>query len=368
MVEFDRFRVEHLPIASRYSQVDITMESAEPFAFNLSSLSAETKDYIYSLAYEIKESRKVGASVVCAFGAHSIKNGLGRVLGTFLQKGWFTHICTNGAGIIHDWEFAYQGKSSEDVRANIREGQFGIWQETGFYINLAISLGAYNGLGYAESVGRMVNDEGLEIPDVGFLTEQIRDDANPLWRRAAAADLLDVIGKCGIDSGFMKIEHPFRRYSIHSYLGNDGIFTCHPMFGHDVIYTHYANKGSAIGRTSEHDFLSYANSISNLQHGVYLSVGSAVMSPMIFEKSLSMSRNVIMQQGKRLNDFSIHVVDLQESTWDWRSATEPPRDNPAYYLRFMKTFNRMGGRTDYRKCDNRVLFCALLAALREICE
>ena len=89
------------------------------------------------------------------------------------------------------------------------------------------------------------------------------------------------------------------------------------MFGHDIIYTHEANKGSVIGRAAERDFLSFAKSVSNLEGGVYLSVGSAVMSPMIFEKSLSMSRNVAIQKGEIIDDFDIHVVDLRESTWDW---------------------------------------------------
>ena len=81
------------------------------------------------------------------FGAHSIKNGLAKVFISLMENGWITHLATNGAGIIHDWEFAYQGMSSEDVRANVEKGQFGIWDETGFYINLAIIVGAYEGLG-----------------------------------------------------------------------------------------------------------------------------------------------------------------------------------------------------------------------------
>jgi len=76
------------------------------------------------------------------------------------------------------------------------------------------------------------------------------------------------------------------------------------------------------------------------------------MSPMIFEKSLSMARNVLQKQGSDIRNCSIHVVDLQEETWDW-SKEEPPMNNPAYYLRFMKTFNRMGCPTSYTAIDNR---------------
>jgi hypothetical protein len=132
------------------------------------------------------------------------------------------------------------------------------------------------------------------------------------------------------------------------------------MFGHDIIYTHRANRGSAIGRTAERDFLEYVSSVEGLEGGVYLSVGSAVMSPMIFEKALSMARNA----AGGPHDCGIHVVDLQEATWDW-SKGEPPMDNPAYYLRFMKTFNRMGCSVDYTQSDNRIFFTALYRALAE---
>lgn len=92
-------------------------------------------------------------------------NGLAPVFIRLMERGWVTHLATNGAGIIHDWEFSFQGKSSEDVRANVLEGNFGIWQETGFTINLALIVGAYEGLGYGESVGSMIENECLNIPD-----------------------------------------------------------------------------------------------------------------------------------------------------------------------------------------------------------
>ena len=85
-----------------------------------------------------------------AFGAHTIKNGLAPVLIQFMEQGWVTLLATNGAG-IHDWEFAFQGASSEDVRANVDVGQFGIWEETGFSLNLALLVGAYEGMGYGRS-------------------------------------------------------------------------------------------------------------------------------------------------------------------------------------------------------------------------
>jgi hypothetical protein len=140
------------------------------------------------------------------------------------------------------------------------------------------------------------------------------------------------------------------------------------MIGHDIIYNHPMNHGAAIGRTAMRDFLSFADSINNLDHGVYLSVGSAVMSPMIFEKSLSMAQNIQLQQSRRIDNHYILVVDLAKSSWDWKANGEPPQDDPAYYLRFCKTFSRMGGTMDYLSADNRDFLLALYQALttREI--
>ncbi len=363
MKQFDRFSMEYLPIEKRYSKVDIIEASMDPNAVSCERMCPRQLEYFIGLADEIKKAKALGSSVVCAFGAHAIKNGMGRVLGKLLEDGWFTHICTNGAGIIHDWEFSYAGKSSEDVRANVKEGHFGTWQETGLYINLAIAVGAYKGLGYADSVGEFIRNDGLDIPSREELEAVSYNPNQDLEKRAAALDLLQEMKNCNMEGGHLKLEHRFKDYSLQNYVGrSSGRFTCHPMFGHDVIYTHYANDGAAIGRTAQRDFLSYADSISNLEHGVYLSVGSAVMSPMIFEKSLSMSRNVALREGRKIDDFAIHVVDLQPATWDW-SKGEPPADNPAYYLRFMKTFNRMGGRIDYSCYDNKVFFSTLLAVL-----
>ena len=363
MREFDRTKMEYPSVRTRYSKVNITETSVPPECADLSAFDPALVAHAEKIAGEIRRAREAGAAVICAFGAHSIKNGLGRLIGSLLQQGWFSHVATNGAGIIHDWEFAFLGKSSEDVRENVKIGRFGTWDETGKYINLAIAAGAYEGFGYAESVGKFVMNDGLQIPSLEELESVSCDAGVPVWKRAAALDYAAVLRLCGIKEGFLQVEHPYKEYSIHSFSQNgEGLFTCHPMIGHDIIYTHFASSGACIGRTAEHDFLRYADSVSQLQHGVYLSIGSAVMSPMIFEKSLSMSRNVSLQNGRAIDDFDIHVADLQKSSWDW-SKGEPPMDDPAYYLRYMKTFNRMGGRVDYFSADNRDLLMVLYTLL-----
>jgi len=315
----------------------------------------------------IKEARKLNRSVMLAFGAHTIKNGLGPALIALIEQGWITHLATNGAGIIHDWEFAWQGQSSEDVRENVYLGQFGIWDETGYFINLALIVGAYEGLGYGEAIGKMIFHEGLDIPEPENLfataTEIMKDEPA---KAATAIELANVITKHKIPVGYLEIPHPYKKYSVQGNAFKLKVpFTGHPMFGHDIIYTHPISHGASIGRTAENDFLCYAKGVSNLDGGVYISMGSAVMSPMIFEKSLSMSQNIEMQHQRHIDNHYILVVDLAKSDWDWKRNGEPPIDNPAYYLRYCKTFNRMGGDMDYMTADNRDFILALYQKLNE---
>ncbi len=359
LAPFDRGSIRVLPLADRRNKLDIARDAVDPASYE-PELSPEALADARAAAREARAARDRGAPVILAFGAHSIKNGLGPLLARLLAEGGVTHLATNGAGIIHDWEFAYQGRTGEDVRRYVEEGQFGIWEETGTYLNLALAVGAWRGLGYGESVGAMVVEDGLPIPSDAELARAIAAGAAPdageeeLAGAGAAADLRALLKRSGIEPGFLRVEHPCKRYCLSAAARAAGKpFTCHPMFGHDIIYTHPLNRGAPIGRAADLDFLRFAASVSRLEGGVYLSVGSAVMSPMIFEKALSMSRNVAKAEGREIRDFSIHVVDLARSSWDWTKDGEPPMDDPAYYLRYCKTFSRMGGRMSYASADNR---------------
>jgi len=325
------------------------------------------KKLIEKTVVRIGLARQKKRAVMLTFGAHTIKNGMAPTLIALMEEGWVTHLSTNGAGIIHDWEFAYQGKSSEDVRENVEHGQFGIWDETGFYINLALIVGAYEGLGYGESIGKMISNEGLQIPEVSLLYEEaIRKIKTNPDLAASAVDLSGVIQKFNLQAGFMTIPHPYKRYSVQARAFQLGIpFTGHPMIGHDIIYNHPLNHGAALGRTALNDFLSYAKSVSNLDYGVYISIGSAVMSPMIFEKSLAMSQNLKIQEREHIDNHYMLIVDLAKSDWDWQKNGEPPMDNPAYYLRYCKTFQRMGGEMNYLTADNRDFLLAIYQKLTE---
>jgi hypothetical protein len=363
---FDRDKLRIRSLRERKNQLSVE-KNLIPLSFVSSGISPRNKDLIRKTAGKILSAREKGRSVMLVFGAHTIKNGLAPFLQEFIKKGWVTHLAANGAGIIHDWEFAFQGKTGEDVRENVRNGQFGIWEETGFYINLALIVGAYEELGYGESVGKMISREGLLIPDPYVLRKEAVELMNSDPEYAAAAiDLSGVIEKNKLAAGFLDIHHPFKEFSVQCTAYDLGIpFTGHPMFGHDIIYNHPMNHGAAIGRTALSDFLAFSQSVSNLEDGVYISVGSAVMSPMVFEKALSMAQNIKIQENTHISNHYMVVADMAENNWDWIKNGEPPADNPAYYLRYCKTFSRMGGEMHYITADNRDFIPELYRCLKE---
>jgi len=362
--KFDRNRLVIKNLSERANQLSIEKCSI-PLSYEPEGLSINDWSLIRETAVKIIEARERNRSVILTFGAHTIKNGLAPLIIELVRKGWVTHLATNGAGIIHDWEFAFQGSSGEDVRENVKNGRFGIWHETGFYINLALITGAVEGLGYGESVGKMISEEGLFIPDISSLYDQakLRMETEPEFS-AAAIDLAGVLRRNSLKSGFLKIPHPWKSFSVQSSAWDLKIpFTGHPMFGHDIIYNHPANHGAAIGRVALTDFLYFAASVSNLDHGVYISLGSSVMSPMIFEKSLSMAQNIEIQRNNHIDNHFMLVVDLAGMDWDWAKDGEPPADNPSYYLRYCKTFSRMGGEMQYLRADNRDFLAGLYREL-----
>ena len=316
------------------------------------------------LAERILVARRRGASVMFAYGAHLVKNGVGPLLNQLVEAGLVTHLATQGAGIIHDWEFAFQAESGESVRENAPAGTFGSWDETGRWLNLAILVGAAEGLGIGESVGRMIAEDRLVIPVASLLREEIA--ADPGQRLTAAkADLLWTIETYQVPTGTLCIEHPYKQYSVPASAYRRRVpFTVHPGIGYDIITNHPLYHGGAIGRAATTDVRVFTGSVDRLDGGVYMSVGSAIMSPQVFEKAFSAANNIRAAEGRPLlSDHHLAVVDLQDGGgWDW-SQGEPPSTNPAYYLRFCKSFYRMGGTLDYIRCDNRLFLIHLLQRL-----
>lgn len=361
---FDRRWVKMRALESRANKVvferDAVSRDAAP-----GSLNAPAREIIAETAARIRSARAADRPRVMAFGAHAIKNCLSPIFIALMEEGWVTHLATNGAGIIHDWELAYQGATSEDVKANIAEGCFGTWEETGYYLNLALIVGAYEGLGYGESIGALVQNEELTIPSREMLERRI-----PEWvavepdKAAAAIDLLDAMRRFELPAGTLDVPHPHKHAGLQAAAYRLNVpLTGHPMFGHDILYEHALSSGAAIGRTAERDFLTFAHAINRIEGGVYVSLGSAVMSPMIFEKCFAMAQNVALQNGQAISNHFLTVVDLAKSHWDWTQG-EPPENNPDYYLRYNKTFSRMGGTLRYVSLDHRDFLLALWHELR----
>lgn len=356
MTELDRKKLRLFPLPQRKNLLDINKLAIQP-GDALPEIGEREAAQVVAVAKRAAIARADGRPVILTFGAHLIKNGLAPVVISMLEHGWITHVATNGAGSIHDWEFAYQGLTAEDVRENVAQGAFGLWHETGLYLNLSLAIGAADGIGYGASVGRMIAEQELRIPAARDALQHSADlcGSGEYDKAAALCDLLEVLSECEVQAGRIALPHPFRESSVQRAAYELGVpFTVHPGIGYDIIHTHPAACGGAIGRAAYRDFLAYAHSVSRLDGGVHIAVGSSVMAPMVFEKSLSMANNLAIQErGAPITGHYVAVVDIQSGgDWDW-SRGEPPKDNPAYYLRFCKTFYRMGGTLDYICLDNR---------------
>lgn len=355
------------PLSERRSKFSIDEIMVDPDA--PAPVPGSLADRLRRVAEEIRDARRRGASVMLAYGAHLVKNGLGPVVTRLMEGGWITHLATNGAGTIHDWEYAFQGRSEEDVRANVATGCFGTWEETGRYIHLAVLAGALQGMGYGESLGKFITDDGCDIPSRNDLASALRawaDVPTDSPRMPAYAELLQVLSRFDVPSGRCRVEHPYRDTSLTAGAYQLGVpLTVHPGIGYDVIHNHHLANGGAIGRGADIDFRAFARGVVDLDGGVFLSIGSAVMAPQVFEKALSLANNLRIQEHKRVVRPFIAVNDLAPVTWDW-SRGEPPRDNPAYYLRFCKSFSRMGDEMIYVNGDNRTFLHNLYRILKEI--
>ena len=235
------------------------------------------------LADRIIEARKNGRPVIWSQGAHVIKNCLSRYVIELMRLGIITHISGNGACSIHDFELAYLGGTSEDVPTAIEDGSFGMWEETGRWMNEALQAGAANGWGYGESLARYIDTHPGRFP--------YRDDCilYQAWRLGVPA-------------------------------------TYHIALGTDIIHQHPIADFAAIGQTSGTDFHRMCHAVSQLDGGVYLNFGSAVIGPEVFLKALSIARN-LGYPTFRITTANFDLIQLG----DYRSKIG--YDNPDYYYR-----------------------------------
>ena len=263
-----------------------------------------------TLVGSIRQARQCERPVIVMLGGHPIKLGLSRYLIDLMDRGLVTHVATNGAGIIHDFELALVGGTSEDVAKWIKVGQFGLWHETS-RLNDILREGATRHEGLGEAVGRLIEEE----------------------------------------------RYPHRDLSIAAAGWRLGIpVTGHVTIGGDIIHSHPNCDGAALGATSFTDFLIFARNVQDLEGGVFLNIGSAVTGPEVYLKALSMARNVARQEGKELRHFTTAVFDLIPLPLNWRDGT-PSKDDPFYYYRPWKTILTRtvadGGQSFYFQGDHR---------------
>lgn len=326
------------------------------------------RQLIDDCARSIIAARENNATVMLIYGAHLLRNGAALLLNEMMSNGWITHLATNGAGTIHDWEYASLGRSTESVEENVATGTFGTWDETARNIHLALYAGSLRSEGYGRALGRFIESDGADFPsyeEIGYFISTLPED--PL--NAARFEVITQM-KANIvpEDRRYRWEHRWKHASILASAFRHNIpLTVHPGIGYDIISNHPIFNGALIGRAATIDFQIFGGSVERLDDGVVLSVGSAIMGPQVFEKSISCVNNLRLQEKRPIvRGHSIYVVDLQDGgNWDWTTG-EPPKTNPAYYLRFCKSFSRMGGRMQYLQCDNLVFIQNLYDALNKL--
>ncbi len=264
----DLSQISTYPLASRPSKV-----TADDFARPLASDSS-TKEFLNSLpdilaarelrelAGLIRDAKQKGRAVIAGLGGHVIKTGLAPILIDLMQRGYVTAFAMNGSAMIHDFEIALVGATSEDVDATLGSGSFGMAEETGRIINEATAAGARDNLGMGEAIGRQLQ---LMRPDY------------------ADKSLLHAAYEAGVP------------------------VTVHVAIGTDIVHIHPSADGAGIGHTTLHDFRLLCSLVRELDGGgVYLNLGSAVVLPEVFLKTVTVVRNL----GHKLQDFSTANFDF----------------------------------------------------------
>lgn len=265
--EFDLSGMKTYPLGSRESKVGLAQfatpyKKGEGLSGWLQSLprllaSGDFKSVVAAML----AARKADRAIVWGIGAHVLKTGLSPVLVDLMERGFVSAIATNGAGIIHDFEIALAGATSEDVDATLGPGTFGMAEETGTQLNGAITEGVAAGLGLGQSVGKFLSDR----------------------------------------------KPPFAQISVAATAWRLGIpLTAHVGIGTDIIHMHPRASGAAIGEGSLRDFKYFVSSVARLQEGVYLNCGSAVVLPEVFLKAVAIARN----DGRSLDGLTTVNLDF----------------------------------------------------------
>jgi hypothetical protein len=265
--EFDLSGIRTYPLRSRQSKVGLA-QFATPYkagsglAGFLTSLPGllAAKDF-KEVVDAIVTAKRAGRAIVWGLGAHVLKTGLSPVIVDLMARGYVSAIATNGAGIIHDFEIALSGGTSEDVDATLGPGTFGMAEETATQLNLAINEGVANGLGLGQSVGRFL------------------DAAKPPFAQIS------------VSAAAWRLQIPV---------------TAHVAIGTDIIHMHPQASGASIGEASLRDFKYFVSTVARLEGGVYLNCGSAVVLPEVFLKAVAIARN----EGRSLDGLTTVNLDF----------------------------------------------------------
>lgn len=269
--EADLSRLTTVPIAGRRNKVDSTLLAHPPGAdHSFAVFWASLPDILAArdlrfVADGVVQAATAKKAILVMMGGHVIKVGLGPLLIALMKRGAITHVAMNGSAAIHDFELARFGGTSEDVAAGLKDGTFGMAEETGREMNAAISEGARQNWGAGEALGRALKDrKGLPGGEVSVLL---------------AAHALGI--PC----------------------------TVHAALGAEITHQHPTADGAAIGATSHRDFRRLAGSLPALdQGGVVLNLGSAVLMPEVFLKALTIARNL---NGGKPTGFTAVDCDMQ---------------------------------------------------------
>lgn len=281
---FDRSRLKLLPLNERIHDLDYSVMQTPVHD------SGYRHPTIDILAQRIRKARDLHANVTMMLGGHVIRAGVAPCMNALMKEGYITHFAMNGAAGIHDFELAMIGATTESVAKYISEGQFGLWKETGLY-NEAINQGVKDGLGFGEALGRYIEENKFPYRENSLLAAGYREHV-PV--------------------------------------------TVHVGIGCDIVHEHPNADGAAIGEATYRDFLIYAKQIENLENGLFMDFGSAVIGPEVYLKALSMARNVAFQEGREIGHFTTAVFDLLDL--EGKDVMEtPPKNDPRYYFRPWKT-------------------------------
>ena len=284
---FDRKMLDIKPLSNRKHDIDISVVRGLDIDIKESGICERIK----KVASRIITAKINNSAIILFIGGHVIRSGVQKYLIDLMENGHISCLAMSGAGIIHDFEFALIGATTENVAQYISCGQFGLWKETGILndiINQAYAKESTIGMG--EAIGRAIEFGDLPNKSLSLLAAGYR----------------------------MQVP-----------------VTIHVGIGYDIIHEHPNCDGAATGALSYNDFLKFVSVVQKLEGGVVMNFGSAVMAPEVFLKALSMARNVAQQKGHAIKRFTTLVCDLHKLPDDF--SKEPSKDNPAYYFRPWKT-------------------------------